>query len=328
MAVPPPAGKSRARILGCILLPVLLLAAIGVGVYVYLGKAGYEPTAHRHLPPAANIAIRADGKQIAMFKPVREHIWPVILESKMKDDRPESKRIKRIEEATGIDVPWDFRETIIASMDGTAWVAIVGGKFEPHRFVKGLHQVIEEEEISGWTLDGEILVHKFGPAIGQADDGTLVFGTNADITRAALPESEASATLPVPIEGAVSFVVNDKAYGSAMSLLPLSLPGLDTLSKVKQLRGKIILSEQPQLELTAVPGKGVDAKALADDLDSLRVTLRLASLLLPGDWLGGKEALSDTTVKAQDGEVRLTAPWPYEALDEGIEWLAQAMKAG
>jgi hypothetical protein len=329
MAVPPPAGMSRAQTWGCILLPVLLLAAAaGVGVYFWFDKAAYEPTAHRHLPPAANIAIRADGKHIALFKPVREHIWPIVLKSKMDDDRPQSKRIKRIEAATGIDIPWDFRETIIASMDGTHWVAIVGGKFEPGRFVKGLHKVIEEEEISGWTLEGEILIHKFGPAIGQAEDGTLVFGTNADITRAALPISEKSATLPVPIEGAVSFVVNDKAYGSVVSLVPQSIPGLGTLSKVKQLSGKIILAEQPLLELTAVPSKGVDAKALADDLDSLRSKLRLASLLLPGDWLGGKEALGDTTVKAEGGKVLLSTPWPYEALDEGIEWLGKAMEAG
>ncbi|MBW2458695.1 MAG: hypothetical protein JRI68_29625, partial [Deltaproteobacteria bacterium] len=282
MATTPPNGKSGKTILGCTIGVVVLLAATTVAGFFFWTKGGYQPTVHRHVPPAVNIAIRADGKEIALFGPVRKHIWPILLDSKWKDERPQSERIKRIEKETGIDVPWDFREMIIASMDGTSWVAVVGGKWEPGRFVDGLHRVIEAEGLGGWKRDGEILVHQLGPAIGQADDGTLVFGTNADITRAALPVSEESATLPVPIEGAASFVVNHKAYGSVVGLLPLTLPGLDTLGKIDQLEGKITLSDEPLLELTGIPKKGEDSKALAEDLDSLRAKLRLASFLLPG----------------------------------------------
>jgi hypothetical protein len=319
-----PQKKSRA---GCIALAVLLLAAaIGGGFYLYFDFFRRSSSAAKHVPAGSNIALRIDGVKLATFKPVRQHLWPVLFDTKSEGSVEDSKRIKRIEDETGVAIPADLREIVIASTDAGSWVAIVGGSFDPGRFVPGLQKVLSEQGVSGWTLDGELLVHTLGAAIGQAKDGTLVMGTNRDITRAALPASKDSPALPLLSEGTASFYVNQRAYSGAIKLLPLRLPGLDALDRIEQLDGSFTLTEQPRVLLRAQPKAGVDASKLSTDIEAARTKLSLAALLLPGDYYGGKQALRDAKVTPKDGKVEIVAPWPYQALDRGVRELAEALK--
>lgn len=326
MTIPPTEKEPKPRRgLRVALAVAILLAGLAAGgYYLYVHVLGGQAHAHLHVPANANIVLRADGLRLLLFKPVRDHLWPVLLERRGEGDK--DRRLRRIEEETGVKIPADVREVIVASVESTSWVMILGGVFDKGRFVPGLQKVLAEEELEGWALEGELLVHTLGPAIGQADDGTLVLGTNARVALAALEAADDAGPVPIAIDEAISFLVNQKAYKGALSQVPLNIPGRDALSKVEQLTGAMSLSEEPRIDIHIEPRQGVDPAALGDELDSALGKLRLAALLLPGDWAGGKRALSGAQVSAVEGGVRITAPWPYEPLDEAIGKLADALR--
>jgi hypothetical protein len=268
--------------------------------------------------------------EILLWKPVRKHLWPIAFETGEGEEPAQSRRAKLIQQKTGVRIPTDFREVIIASMDGVSWVAIVGGTIERGRFVSGLEEALREEDVKGWRRDGELLVHELGPSIGQADDGTLLVGTDTNIVRAALPidEDQDEDALPLPSDGAASFVVLARAYRGAISQLPLTLPGLDALDKVEQVRGTVALSDEPRISVEATPKDGVDAATLAGDIQSALLKLRIASLLITADLYGAKQALSDATIHADGKLVKLDAPWPYADLDRAVLEVANTIRKG
>ncbi len=329
MSEPPPKKPRKSR--GCLLLFPLLAIVVGGGLsYFYFGVWKHEPSAHLHVPSGTNLALRADAVKLLTWAPVREHLWPVFLERK-KDSKSEAgKRLDRVADKTGVRIPDDLRELIIASLDGRAWVLIASGKIAPGRFVAGLHQVLQEEGNQSWKLDGELLVHAGGGALGQAEDGSLVLGTNRDLAMAALPareQDEEGPALPLPVDGALSFLVNATATSGALGKLDLRMPGLSTLNEIGQLSGVISLTKEPQLDLRIQPKQGVAAAQLAKDLSSIRGAVRLLLLAVGSDLAGAKKALSDAEIKASEDAVVLTARWPYAPLDRGVARLAELLRA-
>jgi hypothetical protein len=299
----------------------LCVAAMALGGYVYFVLWRYEERAHLHVPAGTNIALRGDANEILLFGPVREHLWPLVLGR----DAGERARHDAILEHTGVDVPRDLREIVIASLDGQGWVAIVGGNIAPDRFVAGLHRVLSDEGRAGWSLDGELLVHALGPVIGQADDGVIIVGTGRDIAMAALAGSEEAAALPLARDAALSFMLNAKAYDGAIGLLPHAVVGLDALAKIEQLSGTMTLSDTPMVAIDVTPKPGVAPDALAEEMRSSLLQLRVATMLVPHDLFGAKRAISDASVESSDSAVRVTAPWPYPALDAAVKRLAEAI---
>lgn len=172
-----PKGMARRLIAaGIAVLGVLAIAGVVIGYFLFVR---YTPLAERHIPGASNVAIRADARQIGTFAPVRKHLWPLLV------DRPSSKAGKtfadRVAENTGINPALDIRELIVASMDSKSWVLLVGGNFKPGKFVPGMEKVFHEEGHPEWHRNGDLLIGPTGIAMGQADDGTLVLGTEAEI---------------------------------------------------------------------------------------------------------------------------------------------------
>jgi hypothetical protein len=322
---PPP---RRRRWVWVLLVTFALLA--GAATYLYLVVLRPEPTAHRHVPAGTSIALRADALKILVWKPVRQHLWPLAFDTAEGEEPADSRRARLIQEKTGVRIPADFREVIVASVDGVSWVAIVGGTIEPGRFVKGVDEVLRTEGINGWKLDGDVLVHELGPSIGQAEDGTILVGTDVRMVRAALPASddEEAEALPLPRDEALSFMVHARAYRGMVSQLPLTLPGLDALERVQQVQGTVALSDEPRLSIEAQPKDGVVAEALAKDFEAAVFKLRLASVLISADLYGAKQALSDLKIRAEGKQVLLEAPWPYDDLDRAVRQLAEAIKAG
>jgi hypothetical protein len=327
VSIPPTVRDTPKRRWGLILGALLLLLAFGAGGYLYFAVWKRPPRAHLHVPKGSNIALRADGMKIATFKPVRQHLWPVLLKTR-GDGAEESERMKRIKQHTGIAVPLDFREVIIASLDATSWVAVVGGTFPAGRFVPGMQKVFEEEKVAGWTLDQELLVHSLGFCLGQADDGTLVFGTTVDVARAALPEGDEQPALPLPVDGALSFSLNEQAWSGAVSTMPLNLPGIESLSKIDSVSGNFTLSEQPRLALVVDPKDGTNTTVLAKEIEGLLGKLKLAALLTSGDMFGGRQALREAKVAANGAQVNVDAPWPYDKLDQAVAVLAKSVEMG
>jgi hypothetical protein len=302
---------------------VLVLALAGAGLWLYLRVWRYTPTAHRHLPPDAGIAIRADANQLVEFAPFREHILPLVLARQPADRKRISERLFA---ETGIRLR-DLHEIVVASTSPTSWVAIAGGRLERGRFVAGLERVFAAEGIGGWQRDGELLVHALGPAVGQADDGSLVAGTTAAIVRAALPAHDPDpAVLPLPVDGALSLAANATAWRTVVGFVPAAAPGAATLARADRLRGTLTLDDAPRLDLRLVPASGTTPAALAEALDGDLAKIRLFLLLVPHDLFGGKKALGDANVTASGNEVLVSAPWPYDKLDEAMKQLAELLR--
>ncbi len=334
----PVKNKSRGCKLVVVLLVVILLGAGATAGYFYFIVWRHAPTAHRHVPVGANVAFRADAAKLLLFKPIREHLWPAIdspSEPPPKGTAPNPSspptakgRLPRLKDATGIALT-DLREIIVASVDAKRWVAVVGGKFPKDRFVSGVHQIIKEDNIPGWTLteDG-ILAHKLRLAMGQAEDGTLVFGTDTAIVRRALPAADEDVAVPVPVDGAISFTVNHQAWSGAVGLLPLTIPGMSTLSQVNEVTGTFSLSDQPQLEVVIEPKEGTTAAKLLEDIKSALVAARRLTLLIPHDLAGAKQAMSNAQFEIRNGKVVARTPWSYEAINRVVQALAIAVRTG
>ncbi|MCA9625685.1 MAG: hypothetical protein KC731_41975, partial [Myxococcales bacterium] len=175
------------------------------------------------------------------------------------------------------------------------------------------------------TLEEPILRHERGAAVAQAEDGSVIFGTDVAITRAALATSD-ELPLPLATEGVVSFAVTAQAYDEGLRLLP-SVPGLDALGKLAQRTGQADLGDAPRVHIRMTPEPGEDAAALASQVETALGALALGLTLMPTDLDGAKEALSGAEVTAKDGAVEVNAPWPYEALDRMAARLAERIRA-
>lgn len=319
----PPPPKSRRSWLWILIACVLAAIAVAGGA-LYFGVWRYQATARRHVPAGSNIMIRADANEILLFGPVRTHLWPLAL-TRSGDEK--NARIDAIRQKTGVSIPLDLREVIVASLDASSWVVLIGGNIEPGRFVAGLAEVLTEEGLTGWTLDGDILTHELGWTIAQADDGTIILGTNRDVTMAALPASEDAATAALSEPAALTFSITRTAYAGALGTLPLTLPGLDTLDKVAGLSGSLELTAEPTLRVVVEPDR-VDAATLASELSGLQRQLKLATLVISHDLFGAKHAIAGASVKAEGNAVTIVAPWSYAALDRATKQLADAIASG
>jgi hypothetical protein len=315
----PPARRKKIWLLPLAAIAILL----ALGGWLYFGLLHYEPTALAHVPAGSNIAIRADAAKVLLFEPVRTHIWPVLFERSQQSD--ENARLARIEEETGVSIPTDLRELVVASLDGTAWVALVGGRIEPGRFVDGLHRVLQEEGVTSWKKEGDHLVHVSGARLAQAEDGTLILGTHRDIVEAAIPRSEPDAGLPVPAEGAIGFRVSSAAVKHALQAIPDSVP-VDPLRTVDEISGSIELADQPLVTLDVRPKSATSPGELAAGLNGMFSKLGLVLLVVPHDLYGGKKAISDVQVTAQENTVRVATTWPRKPIDEGLALLAEALR--
>ncbi|TKD08908.1 hypothetical protein [Polyangium fumosum] len=304
---------------------IFVVAAIA-GLLVWNFVLRYRPTARAHVPGGTNIAIRLEAADLVLFGPVREHLLNLALDEGSGPEvsapsRP--SRATRIHEQTGVRLPADVREVVVASMDGKSWVALVGGRIERGRFVQGLAEVAREEGWVGFRREGELFV---GPSIviGQADDGTILVGTDRSIVEAALPATEVGQKLGLPEKGAVTFAIARQAFEVLSGANKLS-PRAAVLGTVERATGTLALSGSPELVVRLEPTKAADAPKLEEGARALLADLGLVLLLLP-DVAGEKEALRATTLKRDGDVVVLRAPWPYEGLDRATAELAGKLR--
>ena len=324
IAVPPlPTPRSRKIAIALSILAAILLVA---GVAVYLFVVRYEPLARRHIPGNANLVARFELADLALFGPVREHLLP-LLEGAPSSDAPKGKsRADRVRTATGVNLATDLRELIVASVEGSSFVAILGGKIPRGRFVKGLAAVAKEEAWPGsWHLAGELLVGPDGLTVGQADDGTILLGTSAAMVIAALPASEDFVRLALPERGASSFAVTHEAWSGAAGAAVVAHASV--LRKIERASGTFTLGKSPEDIMSIEPSEANPAPALAGEIEQLLAEMRIVALLLP-DAVGEKGALQAARVTTKEGHVIVTAPWSYEALDRGSARLADLIRVG
>ena len=326
---PPPAPR-RGPWLALLLGGIGLALVLGVGALVYLFVWRYEPTARRHIPANTNVVVRFEASDILLFGPVRKHLWPLLDEPSPPPAAPAGapaakSRVDRIKAETGVNLQQDLRELIVASVDANSWVLLAGGRITKDRFVKGLEKVLREEGTKGWAITGELLVGPGGVAIGQADDGTLVIGTDVAIVTAALPISEEYKRLRLPERGAVTFAITKQAWSGAAGKLVQSLPRGSVLTKIERASGSMVLGSSPEVEMRLEAAPGTPAASLASDVEVVLGDLRLIMLLLP-DVAGEKQALQNLKVTSSGSEVVLKTPWPHEGLDRGCAALSRLLR--
>ncbi len=87
------------------------------------------------------------------------------------------------------------------------------------------------------------------------------------------------------------------------------------------------LGSAPELSMTLELVPGVDAAALARQLEAAVAELRLVTLILP-DIAGEKAALGAARITPSGDRVAITAPWPYEGLDRGCRRLGGLLGLG
>lgn len=320
----PAAGKearprSRARTVLAVLfalLGVLAIAGVVIGYFVFFR---YSALAAHHIPAASNLAVRADLREIGTFAPVRKHLWPLAFE------RPSQKAAgktlaDRLGDETGIVPAIDAREIIIASVDARSWVVLVGGTFKPGVFVPGLEKVLRDEGLPGWQRSGELLVGPGGVAAAQADDGTLILGTEAEIVTSALPASDEHKRMDLPAEGAVAFAMSREAWEELSRDTAALDPG-GALRRIHHVRGTLTLGAEPAIDAGIEAKGGENAEALGRDVEQLLSLLRLALVAVP-DQMGEKTAISSAKVAVEQGVVHVRTTWPLEGLDRGCAKLA------
>jgi hypothetical protein len=306
--------------IAAIVLTVAALVAAGLGLYFFFWR--YEPVARRHIPGGANVAFRLDAADIALFGPVRKHLWPLL------DDASSGKRRSaRIKDATGVNPATDLREILVASTDAASWVVLLGGRIEPGRFVPGLERVAREEGWAGWQRQNELLVGPGGVTVGQAEDGTVVIGTDTPVVRASLTPSDEWRRLGLPDKGAFTFVVTRDAWDGVGKSIGGMLPrgGRGLFLRAGRASGAMALGQAPELAMRLQPVAGETAAALAGDVETVLGDLKLVTLLLP-DLFGEKRALQSAQVKAAPDAVEIRAPWPLDGLDRACERLARLLR--
>lgn len=317
---PSPPWPRRRAWLATALAIVAALATVALCAYLFFFR--YEPTARRHIPGDANIVVRIEAMDLALFGPVRQHLAPLL------DDASTGKPLRaRIEDATGLDLATDLREIVIASTDASSWVALVGGRIPKGRFVAGMAKVARDEGWAGFRRQGELLVGPGGVAIGQADDGTLAFGTDVAIVEAALPASDEWQRLDLPAQGAVTFALTRDAWAGAAGVVGATLPRAGSIfRRVDRASGTLTLGDAPALLMRITPASGEQSAALAADIQALLGGLKLFLVALP-DVAGANEALAGAQAATNGALVEIRAQWPYDGLDRAIAGLAQRLRA-
>ena len=328
----PAAGSRKGCFIAAASAVLTVLGVVALALYFFVWR--YEPLARRHIPGDANLVLRLEGAEIALFAPVRKHLWPLLEETSSGEapanagSRPPSKtRSARIKDATGVNVATDVREILVASTDAASWVMLVGGRIPPGRFVSGLERVAREEGWVGWRRSGDLLLGPGGVSVGQADDGTIAIGTEGEIVRAALPASDEWKRLDLPQQGAVTFAITREAWGGMGGAIGGMLPrgGAGLFRRASRATGVMTLGETPALTMQIHPVAGETPATLASDVETIVGDLKLLTLLLP-DVVGEKGALRSTRVTPKGGAVEVHADWPLDGLERACERLARLLR--
>jgi len=321
-AEPPKRSQVRPLVIAAVAMFVLG-GATAVALWALTFR--YEPTAIAHVPAGSNVVVRVEAADIVLFGPVRNNLLPLILEDKPKEVSVTKVPLaERILDKTGVRLPVDVREVLIATMDGRSFVALFGGKISSGKFVSGLAEIAKEEQWPGFRLEKELLV---GPnvAVGQAEDGTIVVGTDSAIVMNALPATEEGAKMGLPSQGAVRFVVAKQTWEN-LSKFGHLVPEASACGKVRRGTGSFTLGSSPELVIRLDPGEGADAATIEKGVAGLLSNLRLLTMLAP-DRFGEKEALKQATVGKEGSQVVVRAPWPQEGLERGAAELAARLRA-
>lgn len=310
---PPPPRSRRALVWIAALLSALVLS--GAAAWVYFAVIRYEAVARHHVPGNAQVLVRLELAELALYGPVREQLLPA-LEARLGEPSAGQKnktRRERVIDATGVDLGRDVRELVLATIEGEQWVLIAAGRIPRGRFIAGLERVLAEEKVEGFHRDGDMLVGPDGTTLGQAEDGALIVGTNANVVRACLPAESGAPALVLP-EGPLTFAMTRDAAEAGFEL---------PRDQVRLATGSLALGETPTLTLAFELAQGAAPEPVAR---SFAQALAKARPLLATDPESTALFEAVTVTPAPD-VVRVTFPWTAAGATKACASLAQRVRS-
>lgn len=335
---PAPPVKRKRRSWMYALIGGLLFMSVAGPLVFYFFVWRYVPTARNHIPAGTNVAISFNGQELYLYEPFRKHVLGAF------DGSPKAKaRGDRLKKHTGIDVRNDVREVVFATMTAQSWIVLIGGKFGGRgrgKFVQGFKTFLEEEGVSGYSVDGDVLK---GPElrIAMAEDATIMIANNDEILRAATEPSDSWQDLGLASSGAVSFVIDRGAFEGAGKAAPDKIPGLARLlapdifthvdsvcRHTQRMTGFMKLEKEPKINIDIVPTSDSNPTALADEWTALQGDAKALESQLPTQQvIGLTEAILAAKFKPRNKSVMMTVPWSKKDIDANLEEAGKKIKA-
>ncbi len=275
----------------------------------------------QHIPIGTTVAIRFDGRELYLDERFRKQVL-----SPLEDAEGVNSFAERIKSRTGIDLRADVREIVFATTNGKSFVVLLGGRLgktrlEQDRFPAGLHSVLTEKGVPGFSMDGDTLVGP-GLRVAQSKDDTVIIGSDAGIIDDAMDTSDTYKKLGLASSEAMSFVIDSPAISSLAKTTPGSAG--TALGKADRISGYFKLGKS-KLFVDVVPSQGVNSETLGQDLDAALVEMKTLSLLMP-DNFGEKAALAAARVKPRPETVMIETEWPREGVEKIFAKAGEALK--
>lgn len=313
----------------------LLALGIAVAVTIYFRLIRYERVAAQHVPRDAAFVVRLDVEQAIVYEPFRRHLLPLADRgrsgAKAGPARVLEPRLERIKRHTGIELAVDMRELLFArGPTEREWLLVIGGKFPKQGVVKGLHAVLREEGVQAELLPGErSLAFASGAAIGQAEDGALLFASGRAWLDGALSSQAAPTGLDLNVGQAAALAATSRGLALLPAVWSVFEPALTTELRIQQLSGELALAAVPTLRARVRLEPGASAAAAEQLLRDWTRGARMAPAeqKAPSGRLRGAEGLE---VSRRGGaELQIEGPWPRENLDRALEsfglWLPKSV---
>jgi hypothetical protein len=191
---------------------LLVLAAF----VAYRALIHYERRAIEHVPAGAELALRIDLEQLVLFEPVRKHLLPLVDRAPLAPEAAEPARMPRLlalRQQAGLNLVRDLRELVFARSPDGRWVLALGGLFGSRRVLADIEDVLQREPGLHVRRSGALrILEPSGVALGQAEDGVLLVGSDEAMLERALPATRAHAELGLGPSGAAELAASSHGF--------------------------------------------------------------------------------------------------------------------
>jgi hypothetical protein len=322
-------GGIRARTLGFFGVAFAALMSLG-GYITYRELLHYERRALRHVPLGAELVARVDLEQVRLFEPVRRHLLPLVDQPSpglaLPDAPGASSRLTRLREQGVLNLALDLREIVFARRAAGGWVLALGGMFDRDGLVAGIERVLASEPSEHVRRDAGILIlEPWGVALGQAEDGVLLLGSDREVLLEALPESPHPASFGALGQGVASIA----ALGSWLQpWLKGTGASSELLASVTRVNGQLELGEPHELTLRVELSAAAEATQLRGALEARLGGDAAAGFVPSADWGGERAVLARSRFEQRtSAEIEISSTWQRGELDHAARSLATWLRA-
>jgi hypothetical protein len=330
---PPPSerGGIRARTLGVFSIVFALLMGLG-GYVAYRELLHYDRRALQHVPVGAELVARVDLEQVLLFEPVRRHLLPLLDHATLGAPRvlgePHTDaapgRLAQLRAAGVLNLGLDLREVVFARRGG-AWLLVLGGMMDRTGLVAGIERVLANEPGVRLRRDqGLLILEPSGVALGQAEDGVLLLGSDRDVCLEALASTSGPEAPGELVQGSASVRA---LPGWFQSWLYRSEHPPELLRSITRVTGHLELAEPLELSFEVRLATDTDAARLRGTLEAWLSADR-GDFVPLADWAGERAVLARSRfVQTAPREIAVTSAWQQNELDRAARSLANWLGA-